>query len=745
MSCAPFVGDALASSEVETSRFVSTVGSQLEGVAFAAGQQVTTEAVVQQLSNALGVSPDAIIVSGQDGDSDIRFTVSLTGNSEAQVDLDLVGADPTLELKLGGENAVDLDVTWTYELTFGVREDAQGVSEFYIDSSAADEVAIDYTATLRSDFADGKGRVGVFVADIDASDVVSVFEGEYVLDVAGDAEAPQVTGALSGEGDAYLDIDAAFFPTFLEHQSDALINLAVTAQAQVTYDTELGFDSQGELTATNNTVAVAMNDVTLDLGSVYRDFIDPLIGNLQDNLRPVKPVVDFLTAPLPVISDLSVLAGYGEITALSSAPASVQKAVRGLDAILDYTGLNQTEAGEENQFSFRVESSGVDPRTAADRQAAIEANLQKVQEEGFFLRLNDKHQEGADESWKSQLSWKTAFEGAIDVPFLTDPQVLAGFLLGDENSDFFTFDVDASIDFGLQVNIPIAPLLNFVSVTGGIGFEGQFNLGGGYDAAGLQRLSQAADFSSETALRASLESQQDLLLHGFYLDDHNADANTNQEGGANDEFEVQLTTTVTAGVEANLDLVLLQFTAGGNAFLDGNLDFDLNDLPDPASWNGGTPIWSNVRPGQASDADWNYDGKVRLHELTTIIDADPRSLVNTSGSLEAGLDAHVEFGVLGFTVFKDEFELARMTLVSGRTQPNDGEVIWGDAPQLGSISDTGGADAVHGRDGESPSERGQSERSGRVLRHSLTGAITPWRRDADGDLRTRRAGIHTVL
>ena len=492
---APLVGDALATLEVDTSQFIRVIGDRLAALEFADGEVVTTELARQRLSDALTISLDSVQVV-RDEDDDVRFEILLDGSQlGALVDLDLVGADPEIELKLGGDNQVTLNVDWKYLLSFGVRE-VDGVSAFYVDTSAANELAIDYTASIRSTFTgddSGKGQVGVFVAELEAADTPSQFSGGYTLDVLGDAESPQVAGELTGAGDAYLAVSASFFPTFMTHEEENLINFGVTAEARVGYDTTVTFDAEGGTFTGANSVTVGMHDVTLDLGRIYSEFIDPIVGRLQDGLRPAKPALDMLTEPLPLIGDLYAMAGWEAPTAMTvgldagvaagkmtaSQAALVEKTVTGLQAIVNYRGLGGSESGEESQFSFQIEKSGVDPQSAADREQTIQDNLRKINEEGFFLQLADKHKPGADSSWKSGYSWATEFEGSIDVPLLTDHTVLAAMLLGDTSSEFFTFDAVAGFNFDLEVDVPIAPLLNMVSLTGGIGFAGNFNLSGG--------------------------------------------------------------------------------------------------------------------------------------------------------------------------------------------------------------------------------------------------------------------------
>ncbi len=287
------------------------------------------------------------------------------------------------------------------------------------------------------------------------------------------------------------------------------------------------------------------------------------------------------------------------------------------------------------------------------------------------------------------MSWNTQFGGSFDLPFLTEFDTLAGFLLGDTSSDFFTFDISTAFSIDFEVSVPIVPLLNLVQLNAGFGIHGSIDLDGGYDALGVSRLSSVADFSSEAALQQSLQDNQEYLIHGFYLDDHNVAAPGTTENGQHDKPEVTLGVNVSGGISAGVDLVLLEAKFGGKVVFEGNLEFDLNDLPDPdlapSVWpTPSTPIWSNYdTPGE-----WSYDGRVRVHEFATIFDADPGALFNTDGNLQVGLDATLEVSVIGITIIDEEWELFRAKLVDGNlSRPNDARIIRGVNPaQIGTVN-----------------------------------------------------------
>src|SRR5262249_9234444 len=52
---------------------------------------------------------------------------------------------------------------------------------------------------------------------------------------------------------------------------------------------------------------VVFKNIKLDLGSFFSQFITPVLGEVKDALRPLQPILDVLTARLPVFSDIGPL------------------------------------------------------------------------------------------------------------------------------------------------------------------------------------------------------------------------------------------------------------------------------------------------------------------------------------------------------------------------------------------------------------------------------------------------------
>ncbi|MEL7266705.1 MAG: calcium-binding protein, partial [Planctomycetota bacterium] len=587
--------------------------------------------------------------------------------------------------------AVDLQVDLTYEIAFGVQENAEGISQFFFNTDILDEVTIDYAATLREDFDSGKGRVGVFIADFEHGGTdASQFNGQYKLNLEQSDDAILIGGSLTGEGAAVLDIDAAFFPN-VDLGTD-LINLGVTAEGSVTYDTKIDFENGG-INADDNEIIVGINDVAIDLGRIYNDFIDPMLTRLQDSLRPSAPAIDFLTKPIPILSELSELLGQGEITALDLAGIGeddpAYKAVMAIDAILSYDGLPSSALGAaQSVFSLEMPKQGFDPSVVRNRLDEVTENARKLKDDILNIELSDHFQSPQGQAeFERSMEWSREFEGTIDLPFLTDLDVLAGFLLGDATSELFTFEAAGSIGFEYDVSMPIAPLLNLVQLNAGLSVNASLKLAGGYDAYGISLLSRVADFSSLQALETSIAENQMLLVNGFYMEDHNGTAGIQGEPEFTDvdAAEVSLNVVMTGGLSGGLSFGGLKATVGGDVFLDGTLGLDLNDLPNPDSvpelaidpqfWEDAiSPEW--LPSLLETPEQWVYDGRIRVPELNTIAQANPLAVVNVDGKLEAGLAASVKVETFGITLVNEQWELLRMTLLDGALfQADDAELI----------------------------------------------------------------------
>lgn len=64
---------------------------------------------------------------------------------------------------------------------------------------------------------------------------------------------------------------------------------------------------------------IAFNNVNLEAGDFFRSVLGPVVTQVKKITDPVKPVIDQLYAPIPVLSDLSKAAGGGEVNLMTIA------------------------------------------------------------------------------------------------------------------------------------------------------------------------------------------------------------------------------------------------------------------------------------------------------------------------------------------------------------------------------------------------------------------------------------------
>ena len=308
---APLVGNQLASRDV--GEFFSELDDRLDGFQPSSPTAEATKVALEQ--SLVGLLDGEIQVVQTE--SHVEFSVPVRSTRTDSLALDLgLGDRSMVDVLLNNDDAVDVTLEWTYVLTFGVMEQ-RGVSSFYVNPSQMAEVQIH--STLKPEFAGGLGRMGVFVSKFSAGEA-SAFSGAYQIGIqdansdgiisGSEIDNPAVSGRLSGTGEVHLNASGEFIPDVANTNSDAVFNLAVSTDVVVSYDmqqidTDVIDASGRQTTLLDVDATVAYENVELDLGTLFTDFINPTIGGIQKTLQPLKPVVDGLTDPLPVVSDIA--------------------------------------------------------------------------------------------------------------------------------------------------------------------------------------------------------------------------------------------------------------------------------------------------------------------------------------------------------------------------------------------------------------------------------------------------------
>jgi Ca2+-binding RTX toxin-like protein len=398
----------------------------------------------------------------------------------------------------------------------------------------------------------------------------------------------------------------------------------------ISYSLSGGFDDVTAPTAD-------FDNLYLHAGTFTDQFLGPVVSEIKRITSPLRPVVDTLMAPLPVVSDLAELVGEDPVTLLDIAEAASGadlSMVESIIAFIDFANGLPTDVG----------FIPLGPIVGSDRQPgsfslASDNLLQKPPVGGFGSSLvdQDSMQNGGnllDEIEGSKAAVPSGRPGTFGVPGLTFPfmenasQIFFA-LMGEDVTlvRYSTGVMRASA--GLSYNfgpILVGPVPISIGLHGSVALEGRFAIG--YDTSGLRMLLDGG-------------SPEDLL-DGVFIDD--LDENNV------DVPEIRLIGTVAAS--AGVDLLIV--SAGVEGGLRLTVDLNLNDP--------------------------NDDGKLRIEEIVDKLD-NPICLFDVSGSLDAFLSAYVRIGFAFFSkTFRFEIVSVRLLDFSAACDPP--------TPQLGSV--TGG-------------------------------------------------------
>ena len=411
---------------------------------------------------------------------------------------------------------------------------------------------------------------------------------------------------------------------------------------------------------------VTYDDVRLDVGKVLSTVATPF-AVVDPYLAPVRDVVDVLRSPIPVISDLSELAGGGEVsllTLLETASKATKKPqlelahrVIGLvggatDVISGIAGLAQPEgkvpleavAGAASLIEVEPSEVGLYEkctqvtRTTTSRPTGSTTTVGKPQPcededeaagGGAAGQTAQEIQQGKRNNKKSvNVSQTTkSVTGSLpgfSLPFLTDTDQIMNLLTGEGEASYFRLDlgtlaasVSYSRKFGPIMAGPV-PIVPFVG--GSISLEGRLAMG--FDSYPQTLAAQGVNPGDVEALKTAY-GQWDggVITEGFYLDDLDADGE--------DVPEVKLVTTIEAGASVSIGIV----SAGLKGGVTLTIGLDLNDPDD--------------------------SGRLRTAEIRDRFSGDASCIFDASGDIEAFIAVFVEIELL-FTSLEYEFDILRL-------------------------------------------------------------------------------------
>ncbi|QDV47224.1 Bifunctional hemolysin/adenylate cyclase precursor [Stieleria neptunia] len=630
----PIIGDALAD---EADFLVDIKESVLSHVSNLADQGATK--VAEGLFAALG--PDGLnLLADLSGDSLISIADVIVVTSGDQVDFDIllskaidtIDVPVDFDLGLPGLNfdidaEVQLDFGFEFRLGFGVSK----TEGFYFDT-ADSGLTVSFDATIPE--IDASGQLALLGINATKGAGETRFDGDFFVTFVDPSGGNTLT--LS-------EMFAGGFSDVVDHElvASATTDLLLTASVgdskilpslRTNLRVDWGFGSR--LAApdaptntrftptTNEPLKVNFENVQMNLGEFFGGFVGEVLGQVQDVLEPIQPVIDVLEQRLPVISDL---AGR-DVTLVDIATTFGNARVKPfLDSVINVNDLITSLPGPDafdtsnqwvalGQFSVAADALGAySPGAATDDTIRKELKIGSFSEEPVLDSIGTGSTPGG--GFKSNLS-KTA--SVLSFPLLEKPSTAFKLLLG-KDVDLFLFDAPKlEVDFNYNQSFPTPIPGLFANFGGRITAGADFAFG--YDTSGINQFFQSGDLAR--------------LADGFFVSDR-----LNPDGTGTDVAEVYLRGSLTAG--ASLNVLIAEAGVNGGVF--ANVEFNLHDN--------------------------NNDGRVRATEQLENLSLSPIHVFDVGGKVQAGLDAY--YRVL---FVSDEFQIARVTLADFDLSRNNPEL-----------------------------------------------------------------------
>ncbi|MEO1526164.1 MAG: dockerin type I domain-containing protein [Planctomycetota bacterium] len=551
------------------------------------------------------------------GAGTVELQLPLGGDYSVAADIDFDLGLPALGLELDGGVVASLD--WAIDIGVGINP----TDGFYVDTTHVNEIELSAEVTLPS--VELTGSLGLF--QVTVTDQGSQLSGDFAVDLrepSGDGK--WTTSELVAGTTPLADlVDVTL-------TGGASVNLGLVAGTTLVQLPELHADlvldwEFGGSNLAGSIDRLAIENIELDLGSFITGFAGDILGKVQEVLAPIQPIVDVLTAPLPVANDLEFLVDTfaaettpnDAVNLLDFASLLGNVDVDMLDAIVQIVDLVNSvpvpAAGESVMIPLGeivlIDGTPTDPSGISTNSATV--NEKDLSEELDNYSGSEEQERFASESASFLQRMSEVKGGGFQFPILQNPASLIGVMLGQDATLFAYQTPRLSADFSMGVTIPITGPLA-IEFVGGIGVDAQFSFG--YDTLGLRNFIDT--------------KKPEDLLDGFFVSDRE-----NVDGTGSDVDEVTLRGSLEAF--ATITTGVASVSVGGGIY---------------------ATVGANLH-------DNNHDGKVRVQE---ILENLPLCVFDFNGSLSAGL--RVKAQVLGVPFSED---IARVRLLEFGTSCVDAD------------------------------------------------------------------------
>ncbi len=249
-------------------------------------------------SGTVTIDDIGLVTSAGDTRFDMRLGGLINVGNNLNFDLGL----PGLGLKL---DSATVGMTASFQFDVGVGVSKANGAYFAFNPAKTDDLSLKVRAQLNLNPTTPTASLGFFKFDVTNRN--SVFDGTFAVDLKvpatgivrlsslGSASGLSVDSKLSGSVNVGLDLTT---------------NVSTSGKIpKLRTSLDIGWNFGGGSTADGGKAlgapTISYSGVQISLGSFLGDFLKPIVTEIQKVTKPIEPILNVLTTPIPVISDLA--------------------------------------------------------------------------------------------------------------------------------------------------------------------------------------------------------------------------------------------------------------------------------------------------------------------------------------------------------------------------------------------------------------------------------------------------------
>jgi Ca2+-binding RTX toxin-like protein len=379
----------------------------------------------------------------------------------------------------------------------------------------------------------------VDVADSGSATAHRSFTGAFSVDLHGVGATPCPAGGCDADLTKLLTLDdiLSASPSGLvtaKLQAAVALDYRVTVRSDaalpgIRADFHLGWSwASGAAADDTSGLSIGFQDVRVNPGAFLQSVLGPIFEKINALYAPIKPVLDTVSAPIPVLSDLSHLAGGSDVSILTLAAAfadgsgdaatfdqfvkifkNVKDVLAAINAVTGACGSGTPNYDDDVNFCIKIGSFGMDPHntfsttSTPDTADSLLKSPTPDSAGSLFTQLDNKTGGNLTKADAPQAASgdKNACGAAADdrgftFTALKDPTSLFGLLLGKDielvcfDSGPLTLGFTMSESFGPVYAPP--PVLIVISGSASV----TAHIVAGFDTYGIRKAVEGSDAGS---------------------------------------------------------------------------------------------------------------------------------------------------------------------------------------------------------------------------------------------------------